>query len=754
MRKSWGKKISIFILLLFLFAGCGQQENSDLSVIDNSESGAGNVANAEQSIPGEDWQVQFAEIELRLNESYFDFARTEGKLYAITYAMNQQEEYPLPYLTDEKLWNGTKQYFDTQQVPMTVGHQPRCMVSDGEETLYLLVQNHDEDESSYFLYTITADGEVWQSDITESFQETFAEEQVTTMAVDAEGRIYLGAFWGQDKLLILETDGTFSAVVDLQEFDIYDMAVSEGKVYCVGMAHNTDKLFVVNDIERQLEPVMDLPASQGCLMLNAGTGGKLLYGYYDGIYEINVENGEGQDIYLWNLVGVTGRDVSEFLADSQGNICVVPKAQKSDNSMELILLQNPATPAIQNAKDTNTEGMASATSEPIVKEEIVLAGDPTNQVLARMVGEFNVRNPKYKVVIKNCDYDLLLTQIITGNGPDLIPTSAIGAQILAQKGVAEDLASYLAESEILSKDMLNEKVLELATVGGKLISLPNAFSISTLYGKASELGSESGWTVEEFLAYVNQNRGKTIMEGSMVGDSREILMHMIWHARQEHWIDWEQGKAHFDSVEFKNLLEFAVNYQSKYDEAYDVPNRDSTENRWQDGKILLFSQTITCMNYYLWHKEIMEGDIVPIGYPTEDGSPCHLMQFSYEYSINSMSEHKEGAWAFIEYLVASQTWEERGSSIPTLKSEMEAMLMESTEEKNRNIGGYDIPAATEEDVALFRELLENVTLGDYRSMEVNSILTEELQTCIYQGRSVDETIDIIQNRMQLYLDEM
>ena len=36
---------------------------------------------------------------------------------------------------------------------------------------------------------------------------------------------------------------------------------------------------------------------------------------------------------------------------------------------------------------------------------------------------------------------------------------------------------------------------------------------------------------------------------------------------------------------------------------------------------------------------------------------------------------------------------------------------------------------------------------------VNEILTEEMEICFSGGRSVEETIDVIQSRVQLYLDE-
>lgn len=160
------------------------------------------------------------------------------------------------------------------------------------------------------------------------------------------------------------------------------------------------------------------------------------------------------------------------------------------------------------------------------------------------------------------------------------------------------------------------------------------------------------------------------------------------------------------------------------------------------------------MKTYLWVQEVLADDGVAIGYPTQDGSPCNKLSAYGGYGISASSTHKEGAWAFIEYLVSSQTGKETYQhGIATLRSAMEDMLERSKEEKNLSISGYEIPSATDEDIRQFRELLDNAVIRDGELDVVDEILTEELDICFSGGRSVDETVDVIQSRVQLYLDE-
>lgn len=211
----------------------------------------------------------------------------------------------------------------------------------------------------------------------------------------------------------------------------------------------------------------------------------------------------------------------------------------------------------------------------------------------------------------------------------------------------------------------------------------------------------------------------------------------------------KQGEARFDQGEFEELLRFAAGYEAKYD-----GESGSAEDRWQEGKILLYSRPVIDMRSYLWFQEVLAGDMVPIGYPTREGTPCNSISAYGAYGISAASTHKEGAWAFIEYLASSQSGEDTYQyGIATLNLAMEDMLERSKEDGNGRVSGYDIPAATDEDVRQFRQLLDNAVIRDGELIVVNEILTEELDICFSGGRSVEETVAVIQSRVQLYLDE-
>ena len=61
--------------------------------------------------------------------------------------------------------------------------------------------------------------------------------------------------------------------------------------------------------------------------------------------------------------------------------------------------------------------------------------------------------------------------------------------------------------------------------------------------------------------------------------------------------------------------------------------------------------------------------------------------------------------------------------------------------------------ATQGEIDTVMNLIENVELSPSYSSEISNIIKEELDSYFLGGRSKEETVAIIQDRVQLYLDE-
>lgn len=355
-------------------------------------------------------------------------------------------------------------------------------------------------------------------------------------------------------------------------------------------------------------------------------------------------------------------------------------------------------------------------------------------------------------------------EIATGSGPDLIPLSSVDNKEYVKKGILEDLTPYLNNSEILSADMLVDSVIRNNTMNGILYCIPPTFTINAMAGRVTDIGSSMGWTFEKFKEYVLANNGKQLFQGRVDGGQSQGLIIMLdWWAQPHKYVDWNTNTAYFDSPAFIDLLDFAGQYQLKY------YNSDKfIGSKIQDRDVLLWIFGLSDVSDYLLNKEMFEGDINYIGYPTDSGTTLHGLSNIYEYGIRSNSESKKGAWAFIEYMISKQKANNSiYSAFPTMKSALEEMFNESME-KNTSLDSsgspYEVPKftfydyaiypATQEDIEEIKYLIDNATFISDTGTFIESIIFEETELFFNGNKSAEETADVIQNRVQLYLNEI
>ncbi|MBD5510635.1 MAG: extracellular solute-binding protein, partial [Lachnospiraceae bacterium] len=151
--------------------------------------------------------------------------------------------------------------------------------------------------------------------------------------------------------------------------------------------------------------------------------------------------------------------------------------------------------------------------------------------------------------------------------------------------------------------------------------------------------------------------------------------------------------------------------------------------------------------------------MVLAGYPSEEGM-VNLLQMS-SVAINADSEHKEGAWQFIRFLLEEENQKliSEGSSMPM----HEGVLEESVEEylydyyyntytsDGRLIIREELPEGLEEK---FWEGIANARPASYRTEQVLAIIQEEAELYFTGDKTVEEISAIIENRVKLYLAEM
>ena len=128
-------------------------------------------------------------------------------------------------------------------------------------------------------------------------------------------------------------------------------------------------------------------------------------------------------------------------------------------------------------------------------------------------------------------------------------------------------------------------------------------------------------------------------------------------------------------------------------------------------------------------------------YPSDQDGGCQL-EFGSLLSINSQSEQKAGAWAFLSYLLSS-AYQQSVNYLPVsdtvLQEQFAQLLAEET--------------VTQEDIDTFYTLVDHAQKLDYPTEPIEQIIEEEMAA--YLDGAIDEktTAERIQSRAGLYLME-
>ena len=158
---------------------------------------------------------------------------------------------------------------------------------------------------------------------------------------------------------------------------------------------------------------------------------------------------------------------------------------------------------------------------------------------------------------------------------------------------------------------------------------------------------------------------------------------------------------------------------------------------------------------------------VYIGFPAENGESGHVLSV-FGLAVNQGSANVEGAAAFIRFLVSEDVQEDLAARIlqgsatgfPVRNSAMEQVYRSLKEEEDletvytSNGLQYALVSLSEETIQGLRELSESARpMGD-KANQLFTIVGEEVRDFRSEGKTATQVLAVVNNRAQLYLNEM
>lgn len=370
--------------------------------------------------------------------------------------------------------------------------------------------------------------------------------------------------------------------------------------------------------------------------------------------------------------------------------------------------------------------------------------------MGQLVRSFNRSNMKYEVVIKNYDDMDTFTNDLLFNPsevPDMLELGWVNKDMLEKKGLLEDLTPYFKESDVVGEADIMEAVWDSCGSEEGLYSMMTNFSLTSLYTTADTI-PRSGWTYDQLFGLGKDYPDSKLLNVYSAGSVWNLLSNTM-----DSYIDWEKGECHFDSPEFKGLLENVkgLSYPENQEDQRVFYSDEEAAKLLKKEFLLQYIYYYSPYDYSQQYNEYKD-KAWDVGFPTQDGELCYLMSPMLQFSICSASPCKDGAWAFLEFVLSEeqQSWygSERGG-FPVRKDAFEAYLRKPYNPLY-HMEGED---TSEEMAERLRNVMEHLRLDSFTSTgEIDKIIHEEIQAFFAGDKTVEQCVEIIQNKAQLYLD--
>lgn len=611
------------------------------------------------------------------------------------------------------------------------------MTKDGIYVGTVMEYSEDYEEVNAYLVNLDKKGTVTKKEnISEKIK---ADNIYINKMIAVNDGLVLGT--GQD-IYKIDFDGNLIGKISTNNYINSISSSPSGKVYVNIDGNQGMEIKTINDKFSDFDKTIPV---EGWGSVYAADDENLLYCTYSGLQLINVNTNEKKSLFSWINVDVDSTNFDNVIMNEDGSFTVL--YYDYENGKYEIVKIREALESEKGKKETLVLGTYYLDSD--VRRSIVKYNRNNSSARIKVVEYMNDDTISYEDSLKKFTADL-------GNGAfdlvDLSTNNSIGKYTKA----LEPLDNYISKG--IDKSKCFESVLEACTYDGKIYAMPKSFSITTLgisKKHADEIGS---WTIKDLVALRNKYSEKTFIERG----TQSQALYLAISGSFDSFVDQKTGKCSFDSEEFKDALEFAKSFKM------DDDNYDYDFDSWgaiKTDDILLFNIYLNSLDYIQLYETLADGGIEIIGYPSKDGGK-HIVNAYAALSICAKSKHKDMAWEFIKSFVDEDGSEYGRGSFNIYKDKTDAVMKKAMEKEIGPDGteistmswgnghtDVELYAATQKHVDMAYEVIEKATSSEGLDDEVVQIILEECQPYFNNQKSVEETVKVIQSRVNIFLQE-
>lgn len=416
-----------------------------------------------------------------------------------------------------------------------------------------------------------------------------------------------------------------------------------------------------------------------------------------------------------------------------------------------------------------------------------------NAEVQQAISMFQTRNPKYYVsletgtsgedaVTASDALRTLNTEIMAGNGPDVLILDGMPMDSYMEKGVLKDISGIY--SELLQEDGLQENVTGIYQKDGAVYAVPSRFKVPVLVGDAETIAQIED--MDSLGSAAEQLRAEDEETASILDVMNAYWLQKIFYGVYSPTLLAEDGTLDTQVLtdymtELKML--FDLNYYSEdekeyrmfteYNDPYDFSAYISVQD-WVEGNIKLqfvnlssgynlADLTSTCA--------LKEG----LDYRLAPASQKNVFIPATIVGVSAKSSQTEGAEEFVKFMLSEAAQSvNQGGGFPVNKKALDTELFAdklaaALSEEEKIIGSayyttkdengvvkeftYDTVLPEQAEIDRFKELIDSLDTPSLTDAVMEELSAEQAGKCITGEVTVEEAVSAVSQKMNLYLAE-
>lgn len=343
--------------------------------------------------------------------------------------------------------------------------------------------------------------------------------------------------------------------------------------------------------------------------------------------------------------------------------------------------------------------------------------------------------PQYRIDITAAESDeqteLALTELGAGKGYDMYMLYDSQWTQLDDSVFFEDLTRWMEADSTKPIEKIRPSVLQQMQKNGGIYRLPLTYTILTYAADPEQLSDSRPETVLQAC----EHGGEELYPFTFVTDYSSQMARRC----AIDYVDAAQGTCNFQCDSFYAQLALLRRQKAALDTLPKNLDVAATCDGLLYYYVILSADSIVYQPGRYLYPELKQ--YVYYAYPSDYAGGCQL-EFDSQLSINSQSEQKEGAWAFLSYLL-SDAYQQSVYSLPVNDMVLQEQFAQLLAEEK----------VTQEDIDTLYALVDHAQKPDYPTEPIEQIIQEEMAA--YLDGAIDEktTAERIQSRAGLYLME-